>query len=472
MADMKRCPVWITRLLLVISVTCMASASSTGDSAAAHNVYSASRNAGLLLQDNDGNLLVAGSARVSHATSSAEKLATFLVGLGYGDGDSTYHSAALRLLRFTPQGLPDTRFGGGGSVLTPLLPLKNRDSATMTTLLKDSVGRLIVVGWQYLWTASDSNVRVITAARYTAVGELDTSFAEQGILTTRVAEAAVTQAFAAMLDNEDRLLVAGYNGGKKSHGHMGSFTDWSVRAILLRYTASGVLDTSFGTGGIVSQDIRAGGSSRTKGRDFLSYDYRGIKTAGLTLDRMGRPVLAAMSDEGLLSLTRYTPNGVMDVGFGSEGVAQTTLGKDSSISSLLWDFRGRLIAVGTSDDSSVLLRYSADGLLDSTFGTSGISRTSIRKEMRVSASLLDGNGRLLVVASGEHSVWLARYDREGLLDKRFGSDGVVETTSKRWLATRAGLTIGKDGIPVVAVPSDDGIFIMRFQTTASTQAGH
>jgi len=47
-----------------------------------------------------------------------------------------------------------------------------------------------------------------------------------------------SQAFAAALDRDGRLLVADCNVGRKSD-RRGAFDDWPIRVILLRYTAGG-----------------------------------------------------------------------------------------------------------------------------------------------------------------------------------------------------------------------------------------
>src|SRR5215831_19488331 len=170
------------------------------------------KSSGWVVQGRDGNLLVGSGARIPQKPGLVDKVGSFLLGLGYGA--PAFDSAALSLMRFTPEGALDTRFGNGGSVITPLLPLRNRNGATVTALLQDSSGRPIVVGWRYLWTAMDANVLVIIAARYTTSGALDTSFGERGVATTRVDKTETTQAFAAALDGQDRLLVAGYSGGE------------------------------------------------------------------------------------------------------------------------------------------------------------------------------------------------------------------------------------------------------------------
>jgi len=158
---------------------------------------------------------------------------------------------------------------------------------------------------------------------------------------------------------------------------------------------------------------------------------------------------------------RYTRDGVLDASFGSAGLVQTPIGKSNTISTLLWDAEGRLLAAGTSDDSGVLLRYSADGALDATFGDGGIRRTPLGKDMRVSAALREADGHLLVVASGSNTVQLARYDRDGKPDQAFGSNGVINTVVDKTVATTAGLAIDEKGAAVVTAISPNGFFFIR-----------
>src|SRR5215831_819370 len=304
------------------------------------------KSSGWVVQGRDGNLLVGSGARVRQEAGLVDKVGSFLLGLG--SSAEAFESAALSVMRFTPQGPLDARFGNGGWVMTPLLPLRNRNSATVTALLQDRSGRPIVVGWRYLWTAMDADVQVIIAARYTTSGQLDTTFGERGVVTTRVDKTAVTQAFAAALDGQDRLLVAGYSGGRKVRDPRGSFDDWSVNAILVRYTPGGVLDASFGDRGVASQAIDPSGKDKRTGRDYLLYDYKHTKTAGLVLDPQGRAVVAASNGEGPALLMRYSQDGSLDPTFGTAGIVRTAVGAGFSISTLLWDSKGRMVAAGTN----------------------------------------------------------------------------------------------------------------------------
>jgi uncharacterized delta-60 repeat protein len=417
------------------------------------------KSSGLLTHGRDGQLRMASAARIPHEAGWLDKLGSFVVGLGYQA--PAFDSAALCLVRLTSRGLLDPGFGNNGSVITPLLPLENHDRVTVTALLEDATGRGIVVGWRPQSTGLDASVPVIVAARYTSAGALDPSFGERGIVTTRIERDYATQAFAATLDGDGRLLVAGYNGGRKSN-RPGAFDDWPIRVILLRYTASGALDTSFGAGGVASHILVPSGPSGDGGREFLLYDHGHTKTAALILDRQGRSVVAAAAADGPVVLMRYAREGALDSSFGSAGTVHTPIGKRSGISALFWDVDGRLLAAGTSDDSGVLLRYSADGALDATFGESGIRRTPIGEGMRVSAAVQEGDGHLLMVASGMNSVQLARYDRDGKPDQSFGLNGVISTAVDRTVSTAAGLAIDEKGTPVVTVVSVNGIFVMRY----------
>src|SRR4051812_28625603 len=214
-------------MLALVATSAAVAAQGAGD---VRNPAGLPKTAGLLTQGRDGTLLFASGARVPQEAGLIDKLGSFLVGLGYGAPG--FDSAALCMMRFTPAGALDARFANGGVAVAPLLPLRNRNSATATAALQDASGRPIVVGWRYLSTAMDANVPMITAARYTTSGALDTTFGEAGIATTRVDETWATQAFAAALDAEGRLLVAGYSGGRQSRDPRQD-DDWSGRSVLL-----------------------------------------------------------------------------------------------------------------------------------------------------------------------------------------------------------------------------------------------
>src|SRR5262249_40006853 len=190
-----------------------------------------------------------------HRYGVLEKAGTALVGLGYGYGGDTFDSAALGLKSITAEGQPNTRFGHKGVVVTPLRPEKNHDGAVATAVVRDARGRPRIVGWrtQSLWP--DAGIILIAAARYDASGALDPSFGDHGLVNVRVGRDAVTEPSSALIDAQGRLVIAGYNGGRKVKSRLGSFDEWTNHLVVARFTADGRLDGSFGHGGFALADI-------------------------------------------------------------------------------------------------------------------------------------------------------------------------------------------------------------------------
>ena len=75
------------------------------------------KSSGWLVQGRDGNLLVGSGARIRQEPGVVDKVGSFFLGLGYGA--PAFESAALSVMRFTPQGALDARFGNGGSAACP-----------------------------------------------------------------------------------------------------------------------------------------------------------------------------------------------------------------------------------------------------------------------------------------------------------------------------------------------------------------
>ena len=92
------------------------------------------QNSGALVALDDGNFVVAAGSSVRNRYSTAEKIGTAIIGLGYGYGGETFDSAALGLESITAEGQPNVKFGRKGLVVTPLLPAKNHDGAFATAL--------------------------------------------------------------------------------------------------------------------------------------------------------------------------------------------------------------------------------------------------------------------------------------------------------------------------------------------------
>jgi len=146
--------------------------------------------------------------------------------------------------------------------------------------------------------------------------------------------------------------------------------------------------------------------------------------------------------------TASSAAGDLDLSFGSGGVVLTTVKNDlDELTQILVQPDGKIVAGGTvgsrSSKELVLVRYHADGSLDSTFGTGGILRTIVANPGRLVALQLQADGKLVGVSSVTGGTVIARYDADGSLDSTFGAAGLVVTNpATPQIASSAVLTPG------------------------------
>ncbi|TMH80809.1 MAG: hypothetical protein E6H49_08755, partial [Betaproteobacteria bacterium] len=109
-----------------------------------------------------------------------------------------------------------------------------------------------------------------------------------------------------------------------------------------------------------------------------------------------------------VTLARYNATGATgapgtpDTGFGTQGVVMTDVNasQDDIAFAVVLQPDGKIIAVGssfTAPASIMVIRYNANGTLDSTFGSNGITVTSLPSvDASAFAATLDPDGKLLV----------------------------------------------------------------------------
>ncbi|MCJ2129877.1 DUF4347 domain-containing protein, partial [Methylobacterium sp. E-045] len=190
------------------------------------------------------------------------------------------------------------------------------------------------------------------AARMAYAGILTAAFGTpgDGIVTTRVGQSS-DSGYSVTVQADGRILVAGY-----------SYNDADQDFALVRYNGDGSLDTGFGGGdGIVT--TRVGPSSD------VGYS--------VTVQADGRILVAGYSHNGSnydFALVRYNADGTLDTGFGGgDGIVTTPVGPSSDFGySVTVQADGRILVAGYSYNGSTgdfaLLRYNADGCIDTGFG--------------------------------------------------------------------------------------------------------
>jgi uncharacterized delta-60 repeat protein len=304
------------------------------------------------------------------------------------------------LARYTSNGVLDTSFGTLGLTTTTI-----GTGSNITSIVLDSQGRIIAGG-----SAQIAGATTFTLARYTSSGVLDTSFGTAGLTTTTIGTGSNISSIA--LDSQGRIVAGG----------LAEIVGGATIFALARYTSNGVLDTSFGTLGFTTTTIGT---------------YAGINS--IALDTQGRIITGGLADfTGLekFILARYTSNGILDTSFGTAGLTTTTIGTNSNITSIALDSQGRIIAGGFAFIGGVqqfaLARYTSSGVLDTSFGTAGLTTTTIGTGSAITSIALDSQGIIITgggaVIAGATTFALARYTSSGVLDTSFGTLGLITTT--------------------------------------------
>jgi uncharacterized delta-60 repeat protein len=234
----------------------------------------------------------------------------------------------------------------------------------------------------------------ITAAAQ--AGQLDKTFGTGGIFNTGLSGSSAT---AVALQSNGDILVAGQFATPSSGQLPG----------VIRLTANGTIDTSFGTGGVAIANPHAGG---------------GEQAAGVVIQTDGKIVVALATFNGdlgpVLELFRLNGNGTLDTSFGSAktGLALLVRGSDSAFIGLQPD--GKIIVGG----GFLMARVNSDGSLDSSFGMNGIA-TLISQVPSPFNPLILGQPSTVLLSNGKILVGASRYNPNGSLDTTFGTLGTA-----------------------------------------------
>ena len=288
------------------------------------------------------------------------------------------------VLGYNVDGSLDSSFDGDGILITVLA----NDSANSVALQSD--GKIVVAG-----TSNQMGNLKFSLLRYDVFGSLDSSLDGDGILTTDVGN---DSGNSVALQSDGKIVVAGT-----------SSDDFCV----LRYNADGSLDSSLDGDGILTTDV---------GID------RGNSVA---LQSDGKIVVAGTSDDDFCVL-RYNADGSLDSSFGGgDGIVTVDLGGIDRGNSLALQSDGKIVVAGTSDDDFCVLRYNADGSLDSSFGGGdGIVTVDLGGIDRGNSLALQSDGKIVVAGTtdigGSEDFAVVRYTVNGSLDWSFGGgDGIV-----------------------------------------------
>lgn len=194
------------------------------------------------------------------------------------------------------------------------------------------------------------------------------------------------------IQTDKKVVVAGNSG---------------VSIALGRFDATGVLDASFGTNGVV----------------ITSLDSARVGANAMEIQPDGKIVVAGGYEKDSVRdflVARYHPDGRPDSSFGTFGRVQTDLGSGSFdvATAIAMQPDGKIVVAGRANSRIALFRYHPDGSPDSTFGMNG---SVVRITDGATCLKVQTNGKILV--GGPDGI--TRLNPDGSPDAGFGTNAVT-----------------------------------------------
>jgi uncharacterized delta-60 repeat protein len=254
---------------------------------------------------------------------------------------------------------------------------------------------------------------------------------------------------------DGKIVVAGH-----------SFNGSNLDVAVVRYTAAGVLDTTFSGDGIFTLDL-GGTEDRVNAIHILSD---------------GKILLAGDSGSvgtGQFALLRLNPSGVLDTTFGGgTGRVLTGFGEGYVAGwAMAVEDDGRIVLAGEANGDFALARYLANGSPDVSLNATGKVVTDVSGSGNYDnarAVTFHRDGKIVVAGytqtGNSTDVALARYTPEGQLDVGFGVDGIVVTDVAGNNDSAFGVAVRDDKILVAGTAKtaqNDDFLLMRFNAAGS-----
>jgi len=356
-----------------------------------------------------GKLVVVGAVNpngLSQANSITQDTVTGKIVTAGAGQVATSSAYGFSVSRFSLTGELDTTFGPTGtSVVIFSSGSVAQDSQATGVAIQPTTGKIIAIGNILTSSAYFSGI-----TRLNDNGTLDTNFGTSGSLITQFNS---TTSFV-----QDIWMLA--DGSMYVAGGLG--TGSGRNFFLAKVTANGALDTTFGTGGVVTTDFNSGTDN--------AFSIAVHPTTG--------SITLGGSSGNACALARYLSNGNLDTSFAGTGkIVNDVATNPDYLRKVVVDATGAVTAIGvrspTGFERHLLLKYTAAGALDTTFGTSGVAGGYFgnSQELIQDAALVAG-GKIVTTGYWAGTIntraGIARYNADGSVDKSFGCNGSLIST--------------------------------------------
>ena len=327
-----------------------------------------------------------------------------------------------QLIRYMPNGIVDYSFGDSGiasidtfrAVIAKEYTMAVKPiNAVISAIAIQQDGKIVVAG-------NITSLTELFAARFMADGKPDTSFANRGIFAD-FEFSSFDEVNAIALQSDGKLLITG--------GKVGSSILFEA-GVLMRLNTNGSIDKSFAKDGRFQNKI-----------DYVSENEAAACNKAIAIQQDGKIVTTGYQDAGEITthnyvVSRYNTDGMPDQTFGNMGNAITKMNDiNDNPQSIGIQSDGKIVISGVSavdriTRKMIVLRYTANGTLDNTFGTNGKVTISFSGDVESCTALLQPNGKIILAGSiyiknsnDEEDFCLSRINENGTIDSTFGVDG-------------------------------------------------
>lgn len=335
-------------------------------------------------------------------------------------------------------------------------------NARFSSLISQSLA-LLAIAFGLAGCSDDEAVVAESNSSSGYSSQLDSSFGSRGVVITSASDED-DAANAVAIQADGKIVVAGY----VSDGTQSDF-------LLLRYDASGSLDSSFGTDGQVVTD--AAGSLRNDVATAVAVLVDGsILVAGYAFNSGG---------DADFAVAKYDSTGALDTAFDTDGIAVTDFtGTDDLATAIAVQADGTIVLAGSSESGSytnfALARYGATGALDAAFDTDGKATSAISAQNdAINAIAIQVDGKIVAVGSADGAsdsdFAVARFTSAGALDTAFETDGkLLKDFAGEDVATSVALDLQSSGGEKIVVAGRGGagdFAVARFSASGSVDTG-
>ncbi|HWB26527.1 MAG TPA: T9SS type A sorting domain-containing protein [Chitinophagaceae bacterium] len=300
--------------------------------------------------------------------------------------------SCLSLPSIAQDGTLDATFGTNGKAITNVAGVGDMG----ISVGMQSTGKIVLGGTTVV--SSEQNFALV---RYLANGKVDSSF---GINGRAVAVFNGISLSAIKLQPDDKIVAAGYVYS-------------GTNIALMRFTADGIVDSSFGVNGRVLSTING---------DIVSCNAIEIQDDGKIIvdGSIGCDVLVC----------RFKTDGTFDSSFGTNGIKIIDAGGCDKANAIAIQADKKIIIAGYTADGALahflVGRIDASGNIDSSFGTNGLATTDIRQTYnQVTSCAIQPDGKIVIGGSAKYfstAFGIARYTSNGIIDSTFGTNGKAE----------------------------------------------